>query len=370
LAVALRDEGIESTVIAPAGEGLRPQDEFEGIPVERFRYAPRRFETLAYDGTMAQQVQSSWKARLAIASLFTAEVVRAGRVSRRLRPSVVHAHWWFPGGVVGTVLRSVRSVPLVTTLHGSDIRVVAGHGLARKVFRHVMRRSSVVTAVSTWLARETTAAVPDVRPVVAPMPIVPALFDPPDDRASDNRTLFVGKLNAQKGIHHLLRALAVMRHPCTLDVVVGVGSSEEPARQLARDLGIAERVRWHPLLPQDQLAKLYRRATVLAMPSVDEGLSLVAIEAQLCETPVVAFASGGLPDVVVEGETGHLVQPGDHAALAMALDAVLGLPDRGAGLGRSGRRHALERFAPRAVAQRYAEIYGRVVDQRAGDSDG
>jgi glycosyltransferase involved in cell wall biosynthesis len=175
------------------------------------------------------------------------------------------------------------------------------------------------------------------------------------------RVLFVGKLNPQKGIHHLLRALAQMRHTCTLDVVVGVGSTERESRALAEELGIADRLRWHQLLPQDQLAELYRSTTVLAMPSVDEGLSLVAIEAQLCETPVVAFASGGLTDVVVDGETGFLVDPGDVAGLAEALDRVLGLPDKGANLGRSGRRHALRRFAPGAVAERYAEIYREAV---------
>jgi glycosyltransferase involved in cell wall biosynthesis len=238
------------------------------------------------------------------------------------------------------------------------------------MFRHVMRRSTVVTTVSSWLAAETKAIVPEVEPLVAPMPIISNLFDPANARPADNRVLFVGKLNAQKGIQHLLPALAEMRQSCSLDVVVGVGSVEDDARAQASELGIADRVRWHPLLPQNQLAELYRNATVLAMPSVDEGLSLVAIEAQLCETPVVAFASGGLTDVVVDGQTGFLVAPNDHSALAQAMDRVIGLPDRGAELGRSGRLHALERFAPRAVARRYGSIYRRFVTESGTGADG
>jgi glycosyltransferase involved in cell wall biosynthesis len=364
LAVALSGEGIRSTVIAPAAAGFPMRDEFEGIPVQRFRYAPRRLETLAYDGTMAQQVGSSWTARGTMGAFLAAELYRAFRVSRKSGPSLVHAHWWFPGGAAGTVLARLRRVPLVTTLHGSDIRVVSQHQTARRVFKKVMKTSDAVTAVSSWLAHETEVIVPDVRPVVAPMPIASGLFAPGRERPNDNRVLFVGKLNAQKGIDHLLRALVHMTEPCSLDVVVGVGTTDERARAHASELGIAARVRWHPLLPQDRLADLYQNATVLAMPSVDEGLSLVAIEAQLCETPVVAFRSGGLTDVVKDGETGFLVSPNDHVELARALDRVIRLADRGAGLGRAGRRHALQQFAPDAVAQRYAKIYGSVLAKR------
>ncbi|MGE5744919.1 MAG: glycosyltransferase, partial [Gemmatimonadota bacterium] len=105
--------------------------------------------------------------------------------------------------------------------------------------------------------------------------------------------------------------------------------------------------------------------TALVMPAVEEGLGLVAAEALLCETPVVAFASGGLTDLVVDGQTGLLVPPGDAGALARALDDLLARPDRGAALGAAGRRAMLAAFGPEAVAARYAGIYRKVVAARA-----
>jgi len=360
LAAALRAAGVEVTVLAPSAPGLARRESFEGVPVERFRYAPRRLETLAYTATMRPRVQRSWAARLTLASFLLAQLVAALRLRRRFRWDVVHAHWWMPGGLVGTRL----GAPLVTTLHGSDLRLAQDVPIAARLFRYVVRRSAVVTTVSRWLAQGTAALVPDVRPVVAPMPIKGDLFHPGGARPPA-RLLFVGKLNEQKGIAHVLRALARMRCPATLDIVVGVGSMEDEARALAASLGIAERLRWHPLLPQAELADLYRSVTALVMPAVDEGFGLVAVEALLCETPVVAFASGGLTDIVVHEETGLLVPAGDGDALAAALDRLLALPDRGAALAQAGRRRALALFGPEAAARRYAELYRTALD-RAG----
>ena len=110
-------------------------------------------------------------------------------------------------------------------------------------------------------------------------------------------------------------------------------------------------------MPQDRLAAFYRRATALVVPSVDEGLGLVAVEAQLCATPVVAFASGGLTDVVQDDRTGILVPNVDAAALAASITSLLARSDRGASLGAAGRMHALATFAPESVARRYADVY-------------
>jgi glycosyltransferase involved in cell wall biosynthesis len=224
------------------------------------------------------------------------------------------------------------------------------------MFRRVMTQSRTVTTVSSWLAAETRVLVPEAHPIVAPMPIKPDLFHPGGSR-EPARLLFVGKLNQQKGIEYLLRALAVMRSHATVDVIVGVGSAPEDIGSLAQSLGVANRLHWLPLLPQAKLAEYYRSCTALIMPAVDEGLGLVAAEALLCETPVIAFASGGLTDLIRNGETGVLVPTGDVTALARAIDDLLSRADRGAALGVAGRRATLAAFGPQAVAARYAALY-------------
>ena len=363
LAVALAAEDVKVRVVAPAAAGVPEADEIEGIRVERFRYAPRRYESLAYTGNMANDVASSWTAKLAMVGFLGSDFVHAVRVRRNFEPQVVHAHWWFPNGVVGTWVGGLAHIPLVTTLHGTDVRLARAVGVARPLFGHVLKHSAAVTTVSKWLKEEAEAIVPSVSPMVAPMPVATDLFEP-GERRDDSRLLFVGRLNQQKGAEHLLHALAAMKTPAKLDIV-GDGPNRADHEKLAGELGIASRIRWHGQVRQSALPALYQQAAAIVVPSVDEGLGLVAVEALLCEAPVVAFDSGGLRDVIQHEKTGLLVKPGDRAALARTLDDLLARDGRGSQLGRAGRLYALSAFAPESAARRYAEIYRQVLGANA-----
>ncbi|HXT17774.1 MAG TPA: glycosyltransferase [Gemmatimonadaceae bacterium] len=356
LATALRGEGIETSVVAPAAAGLAHEESFDRVHVERFRYAPRRYETLAYTGTMASQVQQSWSAKVTMLGFLGAEFRSAVKARRAFEPDIVHAHWWFPNGLVGTWLGRMANKPLVTTLHGSDVRLARSVAFSRPAFRHVMHHSAAVTAVSRWLANEAQEVVSAPAPIVAPMPVATDLFSPGGSRET-NTLLFVGRLNKQKGIEVLLHAMSRLPNTDVRLDVIGDGEDRATLVDLATALGIGDRVTWHGALPQAKLADFYRTATALVVPSVGEGLGLVAVEAQLCETPVVAFDSGGLPDVVQHDRTGVLVKDVDAGALAAALASLLERDDRGAALGAAARLHALATFAPESVARRYADVY-------------
>ena len=362
LAVALRNEGVTVHVVAPAAEGVPTEDEIDGITVERFRYAPRRYEKLAYTGNMAQDVATSWSARLALVGFFGSDFVRAVGARRSFDPDIIHAHWWFPNGVVGTWLASLSHKPLVTTLHGTDVRLAKKIGMSRPLFRRVLNQSAQVTAVSNWLSSEVASLMSVSPPTVAPMPVATERFVPGNFREKE-RFLFAGRLNRQKGLDHLIRALAKMRQPALLDVV-GQGPLESEFRSLAVELGVSDQIAWMGQLKQPELVRLYQSATALVVPSVDEGLGLVAAEALLCETPVVAFRSGGLTDVIQDERTGLLVTPNDPVELARALDRILEFPAAAADLGKAGRIFAISAFAPESAARQYAGIYQRVLGEQ------
>jgi glycosyltransferase involved in cell wall biosynthesis len=360
LATALRDRGVNVHVVAPVSHNGKSEDTIEGIPVDRFRYAPQRFENLAYTGNMAADVAQSWTARLALLGFLGADFAAAVRARRQHLPNVIHAHWWFPAGLVGTWTSSLGHVPLVTTLHGTDVRLARRLLMARPLFRHVLRHSAAVTAVSSWLSALTASLAHANPPTVAPMPVETDLFTSQDGESPRQGLLFVGRFTPQKGVAHLLRALTVMRTRATLELV-GDGPLAPELRRLAESLGVADRVYWRGMLSRQELAKAYRRARALVVPSTEEGLGMVAVEAALCETPTVAVASGGLRDTVRDGATGVLVPEADHAALGAALDGILATPDRARELGRAARLFALANFAPESTAQKYVTIYEQAV---------
>lgn len=362
LAQALRDRGVGINVVAPVARNGVADSEIDGIPVERFRYAPRRYETLAYTGNMATDVAQSWSSRLALLGFLGADFSAAVRARRRFNPDLIHAHWWFPAGLVGTWTASLGHIPLITTLHGTDVRLAKRISMSRPLFRHVLRHSAVTTAVSSWLAELATSVASVPAPVVAPMPVATELFTPSDNGgAKRDGLLFVGRLTEQKGLAHLLRALSMMEAQPHLEVV-GDGPLWSELHAIAGRLGVADRIRWTGVLPQPALVERYRRAQALVVPSIGEGFGMVAVEAALCETPTVAFASGGLKDTVRDGSTGMLVPEADDGALAAALDTLLASPDRAREMGSSARMFALANFAPESAAQKYQAIYERAIE--------
>jgi glycosyltransferase involved in cell wall biosynthesis len=354
LAVALRGEGVEVVIVAPGGPG-HGREEIDGVAIERFQ-VPRRELALAgtNDGS-GEGWAPAWRPRLATLRFLGAEFTGAVRARRELEPDIVHAHWWFPGGLVGIWISALGNVPLVTSLHRADLSAAQAGSFARPLFRHVVRHSATLTADSPGLARKARSVVASVEPVIAPMPASTELFVPGGERAAD-RLLTVARLESSSGIEQVLQALAIMRTTVSLDVI-GAGGDGKELQTLARSLGIGDRVRWHGQPDERALVPLFQQATAFVLPSLNDWLPLTAVHAMLCRTPVVAFDFGGIADLIQHGRTGILVPPSDTVALGRALDALLARSDQGGNLGEAARMYALSTFAPESVARRYAGIY-------------
>jgi len=312
---------------------------------------------------MAEDVSRSIMGKIVLGSFIIAETAALRRETASWKPDVIHAHWWFPNGLAAARVARQCGVPLVTTSHGTDLRLLKANSAARPLARYVFRRSARVTCVSQWLARQ-AAEYSSVAPIVAPMPVATSQFAPSDDR-DENRIVFIGRLSAQKGIEAAIRAVALMRRSVVLDVV-GDGPDKVSLMELASRLGIAERVLWLGHVPHTSVPGLLARASALVAPFTEEGLGLVAVEAQLCETPPVAFSSGGLTDIVQNEVTGLLVSPGDVDGLAASLERIVSNPALRSRLGVAGRAAALARFTPQAVAEQYAHVYADAINDGGG----
>jgi starch synthase len=182
--------------------------------------------------------------------------------------------------------------------------------------------------------------------------------------------IFVGRITRQKGLPVLLRAAAELIPEAQLVLCAGQADTPELLAEVTelveglrtgRNGGARSGVIWIPeMLPKSEVIQLLTHATVFACPSVYEPLGIVNLEAMACGTAVVGSRTGGIPEVVAEGETGLLVPPGEPEALAVALNALLGDPDRAQAMGQAGRKRAVAEFGWPAIAAQTAELYAEL----------
>jgi glycosyltransferase involved in cell wall biosynthesis len=288
----------------------------------------------------------------------------AASLPRALRAAeLVHAHQLKAAPTrVSAVLAAVRRQPLVVTDHGLQ------GGDWRGVLPRLVARFLTVSEYSA----EVLALPPDkVRVVYGGVDTDRFRPDPQEDREG---VLFVGRITPHKGVDRLIEALPP---GVRLTVVGSAGHDPRPPERdyprLLRRLAEDKEVRFLGPVRDAELARCYRRAVVVVIPSVNrtcydrpvlvsELLCLVALEAMASATPVLASRIGGLPEVVIDGATGVLVEPGDVAALGESLRELLTAPRLARSLGEAGREHVSERFTWSACAARclaaYADLSG------------
>jgi starch synthase len=174
--------------------------------------------------------------------------------------------------------------------------------------------------------------------------------------------LFVGRITRQKGLPHLIAAAREIDPAAQLVVCAAAPDTPEIAEEVRAGVAALEaergNVRWiSSAVPRADLVALLAGATVFVCPSVYEPLGIVNLEAMACSTPVVASRVGGIPEVVVEGVTGLLVEPGDEPALAAAVNELLATPEAAAAMGIAGRERAVAQFSWTSIAERTVELY-------------
>lgn len=368
LCQAMQREGWDSLVLAPHAAGLATAEVLEGVACRRFRYAPAALERLAYGGGMLANVRAMRWLWLVLPFYLAGLLLAALRLLLDRRIGVVHAHWIIPQGLVAVLLRRLlfwRRLRVVLTAHGGDLHANMG-GTGRRLLGWIMREADAVAVVSEDMrALALRLGVPPARVVVASMGVDTAAFHPPAPDAPRHGIVFVGRLAEKKGVAHLLAAMARLApsRPGLQLRIVGDGPLRPALAAQAEALGIADRVSFLGARPPAEVPACFREAALFVMPSVvaasgdQEGLGLVAAEALASGCPVVAHDLPAIRDLVRDGETGLMVAPGDEAALAAAMAALLDDPARAAALAEAGRRHIAGHYAWEAVARRYRALY-------------
>lgn len=287
------------------------------------------------------------------------------------RPDVVHCHFWMSGWAATGPARR-RGTPLVQTFHalGSVKRRHQGaedtspDGRIRVESAVARRAHGVIASCPDEAAELLQLGVPLASIDTVPSGVDTTMFVPDGPvaaRGDAPRLLVLGRLVRRKGADETVRALAGV--PGAELVVAGGGADPDTdpdvarLRRLADEVGVRERVRFIGAVRRDAVPALLRSADVVVCAPWYEPFGIVPLEAMACGRPVVASRVGGLQETVRCGRTGLHVPPRDPEALAEALRALTGDPERAASLGAAGRRCVVEGYAWDRIAERTAAVY-------------
>jgi starch synthase len=308
---------------------------------------------------------------------------------------VVHSHTWY-ANLAGHTASLLHGVPHVVTTHSLEPlrpwkaeQLGGGYALSSWCERTAIEGAAAVVAVSAGMRRDVLAAYPSVDPdrvQVVHNGIDTEQYAPVRDNTDALQrygvdpaapsVVFVGRITRQKGLPYLLRAARELPPEVQLVLLAGAPDTPEIAAEVealvAELRATRQGVVWvAEMVPKADVVQVLSHATVFVCPSIYEPMGIVNLEAMACEAAVVATATGGIPEVVADGETGVLVPieqvadgsgtPVDPdrfvADLATALTRVVSDPARAEEMGRAGRTRAIEHFSWAAIAERTMEVY-------------
>ena len=310
---------------------------------------------------------------------------------------IAHSHTWY-ANLAGHLAKLLWKVPHVCTAHSleplrpwKEEQLGGGYALSSFCERTALEAADAVVAVSAGMRADVLACYPAVDParvVVIHNGIDVAEYSP--DRGVDvlhrlgidadrPTVMFLGRITRQKGLTHLLHAAPDIDPAAQLVVIASAPDTPEIAVEVAAELDRARRreggLVWiGEQLPRADVIQVLSHAAVFVCPSVYEPFGLVNLEAMACETAVVASAVGGIPEIVVDGQTGFLVpcdlsaaNPDPAAAhrfasgLAERINALVAQPALALAFGEAGRRRVVEHFSWSAVAAQTVSLYERLV---------
>lgn len=363
----LRASGVHVEILAPSWMGLGSH-EIDGVPVHRFRYAPRGVEFLTHDeGAPSKTKGRPWLQLLAIPYILSG-FLSCWKLCAPGRFDVVHCHWPFPHGLLAQAARLRSRLPVVLNFHGAELLLMRRKKWIRPILHWLLGQSEAALCNSEF----TRGRIRDVRDVpvgISPygttLPDAPPASRPLRAAHEPFRMLFVGRHIERKGIEHLIDAMAHLHGDRFRLIVVGHGDRTAALKDRASRTGDS-RIEFTGKLSTEDLAGAYAQADVFVLPAVvdskgdTEGLGVVLIEAAEMGLPLVASDVGGIPDVVVHEQTGLLVPPGNPRALADALRRLADEPETAARLVQGAKARTRERFTWDVVIPALNAVYARV----------
>ncbi len=366
LITSLKEAGVEVEILAAAHKG-GGSDEVFGVKVHRFRYAPAPMEVLSYEQAIPEQLKRKWPFFL-VPPFLLGGLAKALWLSKGQAFDIVHVHWPLPCALFALPF---RGTPKVFTFYTAEIALAEKFGILKPVFRKVLAPADALVFLTSY-ARERFERVFGPQPGKR-VEIIP--YMPSGEKRSAkrkplrHRVLFVGRLVERKGVIYLIRAMKILlrRFPDARLVIVGDGPQRKALEAEAQRLGVSRSVEFRGFVSESEREEEYAKAHVFVLPAIvdsrgdTEGQGVVILEAMRAGAPVVASNVGGIPDLVIDGQTGILVPQKDPQALAEAIGRLFENDELAHALAANAKRHLQKNFSKEAVVKKTLNLYATLI---------
>ena len=304
--------------------------------------------------------------------LLYARLLRRVRKLHGAKPiDVIHAHAALPCGQVARLLSRRLNIPFLVSVHGLDVLNTCYMGgipaaWRRKVSVEVYGAARTVICISRKVQEILKTGTPaETCSTVVYNGVDPGLFspNPAEMEAFDPEILMVGNLQRSKGHELVLRAVENLRSsfPRLRCRIIGEGPDRAHFEALARELGMGPQVQFAGRQSRSEVAEAMRRCSVFALPSRNEGLGCVYLEAMSCGKPAIGCRGQGIDEVIEHGKNGWLIPANGLDELVQGLSALLGSKELSTRIGMAARQTILEKFTLSHQARNLAEIYRHVI---------
>ncbi len=368
--------GLDIDVIAPHTKSAKRHEIIDGIKVYRYMYCFPQCEVLAYSGGIMSNIRKNKMLYFLVPFFILAQALALGQYLKSTQYDAIHVHWIIPQGFICALVCMVigqRSPPILCTSHGGDLFSLQSY-LLKKIKNWTLNRMKKVTVVSNYMHKYCLEKMSMDNEKVSVIPMGVNLIDlfksVESVQRKHNRVIFVGRLVEKKGIVYLIEAISQVCNliPDVELLLVGDGPLRGELEEIVKQHKLENNIHFIGSVQQKELPALYSSAMIAITPSIvdatgdQEGLGLVIIEALGCGCAVVASTLEAIKDIIVDGENGLLVKPGDSTSLAEAIQRLLKDTDICRELSENGIKSVYSKYNWDSVAKRYYELIHNMIN--------
>ena len=384
IAETLQEHEVDVTVFMPDTPQFARNPEDHSVNLQTYRYFfPRRLQQLGYSKTLVNDCKMKKYVYLLAPFMFLSGIFHLIRLHRKHGFDVIHAHWLLPNGFIGAIAAKWCRVPLVLTVHGSDLFVAKLNPFFKWMSKWTLKQTVKVTSSSpTFLQMVEALGAAKEKQCLVNHGTTPAEFPPAarqqlvDLRQAlsipeDHLIIFsLGRIVLKKGFKYLIQALPQIREkvPNVTVIIGGDGSDLPRLKSMAKEQGVSENILFPGTISRADVSTYFHLCDIFTLPAVFDpkgnvdGCPIVIMEAMACGKPVVVTDISGIPQAVLHDKTGFLVEEKDPDALATALVSLLTDAEKRTKFGDAGQQRLLHELTWEKTIEQFINLYPHGTD--------